>query len=318
MTAKSISHANVRKELDAVFVGDDMKCPIHVREHMRECPHCRKYFDGLAAADDALVGQSDESTFSERFSNSVMRASLAEASSSPGFSAWFGSWFAWVQARPLGVAMGALAAVLLLVAVWWKLPGGEVQDDLLQPRSAVAPGTTYSGVRQVEVLCVARRDGQLAFLERDKVTNVLDCGRGDELKFTYVHKTDGSSKPLPWVTLFAVGPKGVVWYEPVASADGSIRIEETGRLKGLGEAIRVAAHHDVGTYEVYGVFTAAPLGRAALEAHLAGSLRGDGDDLDLDGVRAGRAGGPPVTLGIDPSGKYTVRHVTLRVGEAPE
>ena len=135
MTTKSISHTNVRKELDAVFVGDDMKCPIHVRQHMQDCPHCRKYFDGLAAADEALVGQSDESTFAERFSNSVVRASLVEATSSSSFSAWVGSWFAWVQARPLGVAIGALAAALLLVAVWWKLPGGEVQDDLLQPRS---------------------------------------------------------------------------------------------------------------------------------------------------------------------------------------
>jgi hypothetical protein len=318
----TLTHNRVRAQLDALFVGDEPGDALKVRQHLRGCDRCKLYFEQLASADAALLGERHGGAgFGRRFSDAVMRAGVRTMSHA---EAGAEGWTAWIQrALDHRGSWAALAvAILLLAAVAvWTLPGS-APDDRLQPRTALVPTTDYHGVRQLEVLCVSETAGRVAFQEADRASGVLRCDRDDELKFLYLNKADGGAGRLPYLALFGFDEAGrILWYRPADPERrdlGSMRIEEAGRLRGLGESVKISAQHEDGRYEIYGVFTAAPLLRDAVEAHFENEFAPMGAGLDLDGVAAFGPEGQAVRLGDEKLGEYIVRHQTLKVGkEAP-
>ncbi len=318
----TLTHDHVKAQLDALFVGDQASEPLRVRQHLRGCDRCKLYFEQLASADAALLGdQHGGAGFARRFSDAVMGAgirSLGESSEPAGLMA---SLQRFVQANSRWFyAAGALAAVAL-VAVWIR-PGDAPLDDGFAARSALVPTGDFHGVRQLEILCVSEVEGRVTFRETDRASGVLRCDAQDELKFLYLNKADRGAGKLPYLALFAFDETGrILWYrptEPAQSEHGSLTVEEAGRLRGLGESVKVSAQHSDGRYEIYGVFTAAPLRRDAVERHFQDEFAPMGGGLDLDGVSADSQDGREIRLGDQGLGEYIVRHQTLKVGkEAP-
>ena len=261
----TLSHDRVRAQLDALFVGDDARDPGEVRLHLRACDRCREYFEHLASADAALLGDHHAGAgFARRFSDAVVSQGIRGVNVRTERS-WWGRLLA-----GLPVSAGAVVALVALVAlaVLWGLP---TQDDGLQPRSALTPTTDFGGVRQLEVLCVSDDGGRVVFREADRSTGVLVCDERAEIKFLYLNKSDRGAAQMTYLAIFAFDEAGrMLWYRPTdpeRDGVGSLRIHEASRLVGLGESLSVAAQHRDGRYEVYGVFTAVPLRQDAVEAH---------------------------------------------------
>lgn len=316
MSTQTLTHDSVRARLDAIFVGDDIRDAMTVRRHLRGCDRCRDYFEQLASADGALTGGHAAPGFARRFSDAVLRAGVRTVDQAPE-SLLDRVRRAFTTQVWLGFAGAAVA--LLAVFAWWSLPGTQSTDDGFQPRTALVPADSFKGVRQLEVLCVSEVGGRVVFGAAQAGDGFLRCDRASELKFLYLNKADSGSGQLPYLALFAFDEAGrILWYRPADTEDpahGSMRVEEAARLRGLGESLAVDAQHKDGTYEVYGVFTAAPLRRDAVEAHFQDEFAPLGAGLDLDGVVADAADGDAVILGADALGEYIVRHQTLKVGK---
>ena len=83
------------------------------------------------------------------------------------------------------------------------------------------------------------------------------CAQGQRLLFQVAN---AGSKP--YFSAFALGSEGrVLWYFPAVKEATSVPTTEAGAEGVLADGVVVGPEHTPGHYEIFGVFSAAPLGR---------------------------------------------------------
>ncbi len=304
-----------------------------VREHLRHCPDCRAYFNELAAMDRALVDPDGEegapTGFEQRYTQAVMQAAIVTVDEKPAVG-WAQRWqmaLAWL--RGSWAPVGALAAAAAVAAVfgaglWGGQPSqlaGADTENTFTPRMGGGVNIDpimerHGGVHQVEVFCAQRLDGRVKI--NDGAGGELRCGLHDELKFAFLNHSRGGDRPLPYLTLFGTDGEGrMMWYQPELPAEqglASMKVGDAPRLRPFGETIRLEVNHRAGVVELFAVFSASPLRRADVEAHLQ-SL--DDGTVTLKGMAFVDSAGQRISMGTSGPGEYVMARRTLHIHGGP-
>jgi len=251
------AHRRARAHLDARFVGETPHHAAAVRLHLDACETCQAYFERLAAADRAVSGDLESPGPFER---GFMRDCVLGGADSVALA----------SGRRRAVVAGLLAAsVVAAVGVVALRPTAAPENALdLRPRGG-APA-----VHQVELVCF--EPAMRAAGSAPSAAAALQCPATAELRVAAMN-TAGPASPLPYLTLVSVAADGTAHrLLPVDPVPGSLsmHIGELPRVTGLGVGLRLSVNHRPGAYRVHALFTEAPVGPDALDAHLEGKAPG--------------------------------------------